>query len=129
MSFANYLENAILSFFLRNNANAITAPATVYVAVFTADPGEDANTFEVVPGANAYARKAATWDAEVNGVTQNAAEVRFDNMPGVTVTHFGVLDAITAGNALYVGTVTPNEVVGAGDNLVFPPGALTITND
>ena len=55
MSFSNYLENKILLHVF--GATPYTAPATLYVALFTSDPGEGGTGTEVSGGS--YARRAA----------------------------------------------------------------------
>jgi len=45
-----------------------------------------------------------------------------------TVTHFGVFDAATAGNALYYGDLTTARTINSGDSApTFAIGALTTT--
>jgi hypothetical protein len=45
-----------------------------------------------------------------------------------TVTHFGIFDALTAGNLLFWAALTASKVVNSGDAAPkFLAGALTIT--
>ena len=71
---SNYLENGLLNAVLR--ATSYTSPTTVYVGLYTSDPGE-ANTGTEVSGGS-YARKSATFNAPSNGVCTNSAAVEFD---------------------------------------------------
>lgn len=130
--FSDYLEDAIIDFFLRGNPGAaITAPATVYVALFTADPTDTGDlTNEVVPGGNTYARQAVTFAAPGgDGITENTADVSWVDMPGVTITHFAIMDALTVGNALYTAALGASAALTAGDTYTIAAGNLTITND
>lgn len=67
----------------------------LYVSLHTATPGTTGAN-EASGGAPAYARKALVWGASSGGVA-TATEVTFD-VPAGTYTHFGVWDAVTAGN-------------------------------
>jgi hypothetical protein len=64
MSFSNYLENKLLDHAFRNTS--YTPPSAVYVALSTADPGEDGSTI-AEPSGNNYARVAATFGAASAG--------------------------------------------------------------
>lgn len=131
-AFSDYLEDHIIDFFLRNNAATFTPPATVYVALFTADPGEG-NTFtnEVPNTPNTYARQSVTFNAPSGGATANAGDVVFADMPAVTVTHVALVDTVThaTGNILYKGALTASKVVNAGDTFKIVAGDLAVSND
>ena len=64
---SNYLENALINATLRNTS--FTSPATVYVGLYTSDPGEG-NTGTEVSGTS-YARQSATFGSPSNGVSTN----------------------------------------------------------
>ena len=55
MSFSNFLETEILDHVFANNA--YTAPTTLYLALFTANPDEDGSGAEVSTSGTAYARQ------------------------------------------------------------------------
>ena len=97
---SNYLENALINVTLR--ATSYTAPTTVYVALFTADPTDADVTANEVTGGS-YARTAATFAAPSNGVTTNSADITFPTCTASwgTVSHIGIYDALTTGNLLY----------------------------
>lgn len=85
---STYLRNAIVDEFLR-------APATVFLALFV-----DATTELAVTG---YARKAVTFDAPVNGFTDNTGALVFGPLSdGGEVTHAALFDAVSGGNQLTV---------------------------
>lgn len=120
MSLSNYTEAAILNHLLR--ATAWTKPLALYVALFTADPGEAGSlTSEVTDGS--YARVAcgpsdATWDLPTGGdkTFKNAAAITF---PAPTaawgdVTHFGICDASSGGIVLASGALDTSTTIDSG---------------
>ncbi len=128
-AFSNYLEQALLNHILRNTA--YTSPGTsVYVALYTSDPTDAKSGTEVSGGS--YARVQVTaWDAPhaTNGNTQNTSDINFTTASANwgTVTHFGILDASSAGNLLFHGALTASKAVNSGDTFKFSAGALVIT--
>ena len=96
---SNFLENALINATLRNTS--YTSPTTVYVGLYTTDPGEGNTGTEVSGGS--YARVSVSFGAPSNGVSTNSASVTFPTATGTwgTVTHIGILDALTGGNLLY----------------------------
>jgi hypothetical protein len=129
---SDFLELELLDHVLGNAA--YTAPATVYLALFTAAPSDAGGGTEVATGS--YARKAVTnnatnWPAATSGTkTLNVAQsfVAATANWG-TITHFGIFDASTSGNLLYWGTITPNKAVNNGDTASFAIGAIVVTED
>lgn len=132
MSASNYLENAILDHVL--GGGDYTRPATVYLSLHTADPGETgANE---TSGTN-YARKSVTnnntnFPAAASGVkTLNVTQTFATPGSGGwgTVTHFGIWDASSAGNFLFGGALTVSKAINSGDTVQFSGGNLTVTAD
>ncbi|HEY6108685.1 MAG TPA: hypothetical protein VIV56_07265 [Gemmatimonadales bacterium] len=129
---SNYLEEALINAVLRNTS--FTSPSNVYVALFTAAPGETGGGTEVSGGS--YARVTVStsggWDApsQVSGFaqTQNTADITFTTASASwgTVTSFGLFDNSTGGNLLYYGDLDASKVVGSGDTLKFLAGELKI---
>lgn len=136
--FSNYTEGNIIETTLRGAAFPV--PATVYVALFTADP-TDANTTanEVQVAAwPAYVRKDAAvggaissgWSANSNGVSSNAKVITFpanDGAGAVVVTHVGLYDALTVGNLLYHAPLVASKTLQPGDVISFAIGSLVVT--
>jgi hypothetical protein len=122
---SNYLENALINATLRNTT--YTSPATVYVALYTSDP-TDANTGTECTGAS-YARESMAFGAPSNGASTNSSDVEFDQATGAwgTITHFGILDALTSGNLLYHGALTSSKVIEDGDVFKFASAAVSVT--
>jgi len=121
----NYLENELIDHILRNAA--YTSPATVYVGLYTSDPGEDDSGSEVSGGS--YARKAVTFGAPADGVSSNSVQVDFTTATALwgTVTHFQILDAVSGGNPLFHGALESSVVIDTGDTARFQIGDLEIT--
>jgi len=122
---SNYLENALINATLR--ATTFTSPATVYVGLYTSDP-TDANSGTECTGAS-YARKAATFGSPSNGVSTTSADITFDQATGSwgTITHIGILDALTTGNLLYHTPLDASKTIDTGDIFKIASGSLTVT--
>lgn len=120
---SNYLEGKVIEHVLRNVA--YTSPTTVYAALYTSDPGEANSGTEVAGGT--YARQAVTFGAHSNGTVTNSALVEFEDLPGATVTHMGILDASTSGNLLYYGALNSSITVTAGSTISFPSSTISVT--
>src|SRR4029077_6346465 len=110
---------------------AVLAPltTTAYVSLHTADPG-DAGASEI--SGNAYARQGPVTFANAGAnptVASNSAIVTFPVATGAwgTISHFGVWDAVTAGDFRGSGAVATPKAVSNGDTARFLANALTIT--
>jgi hypothetical protein len=155
MSFADYLENKILDHvfgataytdYLPNNrkrkvkildhvfgATAYTAPATIYVALSTADP-LDSGSGLAEPSGNVYACVAVTnnttnFPNASGGAKSNGTAIIFPQATGSwgTVTHVALMDASSGGNMLGSAALASSKAVGANDTLSFAVGDLDIT--
>lgn len=122
---SNYLENALINATLRNTT--FTSPTTVYVGLYTSDPGEGNTGTEVSGGS--YARVAVTFGAPSNGVSTNSASVTFPTATGNwgTVSHIGILDALTSGNLLYYTALDASKTIASGDVFTISTGNLSVT--
>lgn len=122
---SNYLENALINATLR--ATTYTAPATVYVSLWTSDPGDDGSGTEVSGGS--YARTAVTFGAPSNGVSLNSAAVEFPQATGNwgTIGWIGINDALTTGNLLYHTPLTTSKAIDTGDIFKIAVGSLSVT--
>lgn len=133
MSLADYLESAVINW-MRGTAMP-TAPTTLYLALFTADPGESgALTNEVATaGSTAYARTAVTLTAAPSPVS-NSADVVFPTATASwgVVTHAALTDSATrgAGNVLASNALSGGaQTIGSGITPRFVAGQLTFTLD
>lgn len=126
MSFSNYLENKVLLHVF--GATAYTAPTTLYVGLFTTDPGEGGTGTEVSGGS--YARQTVTFTVSGN-IASNTAAVEFPTATASwgTITYAAVYDAVTGGNLLASGGLTTSKTISSGDVFRIPAGDLDITLD
>lgn len=125
--FSNYLENKVLDHVLRNTS--YTSPTTVYVGLFTTDP-TDAGTGTEVSGGS-YARQTLSVTTASGGIVTSSADVTFPQATAQwgTITHLGLLDAITSGNLLMHTALTTSKSIDNGDILKISSGNLTVTLD
>lgn len=135
----NYLENKLVDHIFRNIA--FTNPATLYMSLHTASPGETgANEIS----GNSYARAALATSASnwlstngtdsgpstgTSGQTSNNANIVFPTPTGSwgTVTDFAIWDSDSGGNALLYGTLSISKTINNGDTVSFNVNALTVT--
>lgn len=130
MSKSNYQENWALDASLGSGD-----PATYFVALSTADPGE-AGAGIAEPAVGGYGRIAVTnneanFPTAVGGSKSNAVEILFA-IPTASwglITDAALFDALTGGNLRYKGALTTPRTITAGDTVKFAAGALTFTED
>ena len=125
--FSNYLENKVLDHVLRNTS--YTSPTTVYVGLFTSDPTDAGSGTEVSGGS--YARQTLSVTTASGGIVTSSADVTFPQATAQwgTITHLGLLDAITSGNLLMHTALTTSKSIDNGDILKISSGNLTVTLD
>jgi hypothetical protein len=125
--FSNYLENKILDHVLRNVS--YTSPTTAYVGLFTTDP-TDAGTGTEVSGGS-YARQVLSVTTASGGIVTSSGDVTFPQATGSwgTISHIGILDALTSGNLLMHTALTTSKTIESGDILKISSGNLTVTLD
>ena len=128
MSFSNYLETELLEHVFTNTA--YTAPSTLYLALFTSNPAEDASGTEVTTSGTAYARQTVTFTVSGNTATTDAA-VEFPTATANygTVSHVAIFDASSAGNMIAYAALTTSKAIETGDVFRVPAGDLDITLD
>ena len=130
--FSDFLELELLDHVFGNAA--YTAPATIYVALFTAAPSDAGGGTECSGGS--YARigvtnNATNFPAAAAGLKSNGTAITFVTATGSwgLVTHFALFDTITAGNMLGWGALTASKTIDSGDTPSFAIGELDITLD
>jgi len=126
MSFSNYLETKILDHVF--GGTAYTAPSTLYVALFTSDPGDGNSGTEVSGGG--YTRQTVTFTT-TGATTSNDSAVEYATATANygTVSHIGIYDASSAGNLLAHASLTSSKTIETGDVFRIPAGDLDITLD
>lgn len=131
-SLSDFLENELLDHVVGNSA--YSAPATLYFAVYTANPSDAGGGTEVTGGS--YARVAKTnnltnFPAASGGSKSNANDIDFGLATANwgTLTGAAVLDAASAGNFLFWGALTQSKVINNGDGFKFTTGNVTFALD
>jgi hypothetical protein len=133
---SDYLEKEILDHVLGGADYA--RPATVYFSLFTAAPADAGGGTEVTGGS--YARPAITNNvtnfpaaATAAGVSskENGTTIQFVQATANwgTCTHWGIFDALTAGNLLFHGALTASRSIVSGDTPRFLAAAFSMTCD
>jgi hypothetical protein len=133
--FSDYTAQATINYWMLGTA--MPAVAGRYLALFTADPKDDnSGAANEVAGAW-YARQTIdSWTAPVSNpdgvtgtTTQNGAQVTFPATTGssVTVTHFGIYDALTGGNLLWSGSLQTSRTLNVSDVMTLGANQLTMT--
>lgn len=134
-AFSDALETSLLNHLLR--ATAYTPLGTVYLGLFTADPGESGWGSEVSGGS--YARVAITNNATnfpqcaTSGVPTktNGATFTFPTATVAwgTITHWAIYETATLGAGVMIvhGTLNESRYVAIGDPPKIAAGEMTIT--
>jgi len=136
MIISDYLEKKLLDMFLHNTA--YTAPANLYIGMFTADPGESGVTGEFPIGTGAYARAVVANNATnfplcstvAVPVKTNGTTIAWPTATTAwgTATHWAVFDASTgATNMLAHGPLTAPWTVASGSTPKIVAGAFSLS--
>lgn len=131
---SDYLENKLLDHLVK--ATAYTPAATLYVGLFTSDPGESGVTGELTIGTGAYARASVTNNnvnfpqcpATGTPIKTNGTVIQFPTASANwgTVTHWAIYDAASTGtNMLAHGALAVQRNIVAGDSPKIAVGAFT----
>ena len=125
MAFTTFLQNELLDHAFRNAA--YTAPATVYIGLYTTATGVGGTGTEVSGGS--YARQAMAFDASASGAIDNTSAVEFPTASASwgTITHTAAHDAVSGGNMLAQTALTASKAIGDGDVFRFQAGEFDIT--
>jgi hypothetical protein len=124
---SDYLEDKLLDHVLRGTS--YTSPTTVYVGLYTSDPGDDNSGTEVSGGS--YARQSLSVTTASAGIVTSSADVTFPQATANwgTISHIGILDALTSGNLLMHTELTTSKTIELGDIFKIPTGNLTAELD
>lgn len=129
---SDYLELELLDHVL--GGADYTRPGTVYIALFTVTPDDTGGGTEVTGGS--YARASVTndatnWPAAAAGAKSNGQDITFAQATADwgTIVAFAIMDAVSGGNFLYWGAVSPSKAVNNGDTAKFATGDIDITED
>lgn len=120
--FSTYQANAII------NDTLVTPYADRYLALFIADP-TDANVTANEATGDWYNRKpTGSWASPTEGATTNNGSIQYNPITGaqVSISHWGIYDALTAGNLRYSGAFATSKVFNIDDFPIIGPGDLDI---
>jgi hypothetical protein len=82
---------------------------TLYVALFTAEPGLGGSIANEVTGGS-YARQASTFSTPSSKISSNNSILSFPNMPESYLTHIGIATTLT-GTTLLTYALLPGEPI------------------
>ena len=132
---SDYLEDKLLDHVLGNTA--FSQPSNIYLALFTADTGLEANSpsAEISTSSTGYGRQAVSFAASSSGSASTSATVTFSAATANwgTVTHVAVVDHAsgtnwgTDANVLFYGAVTTSKTIESGDTFQVSSGNLTVS--
>ena len=130
MSATNITEDAILDWLYRNVTPATIG--TVYLALFTGNPGETGSYTDEVTG-GAYIRQAVVFGAPTGGTVSNTGVITF---PVATadwgiITHFAIINAVTGtvDKMLTYGALGSTETILTGNQLQIAIGDIAASAD
>jgi hypothetical protein len=137
-AFSDYLEEALLEHIF--HGVDYSAPTTLYLALFTSDPGDDNSGTELAD--SAYVRQDPAdggaiedgWDAVEDSndgegrQVKNANSIEFPPIADgdVTISHWGLFDAEDGGNLLYHGAFDEPRDLKTDDVVSVSAGSLKI---
>lgn len=125
--FSNYLENKLLDHVLRNVS--YSSPNTIYVGLYTSNPGEGNTGTEISGGS--YARQPLSVTTASGGIVTSSADVTFPQATSNwgTISHIGLLDAVTSGNLLMYTALNTAKTIETDDILKISSGNLNVSLD
>lgn len=113
----DYLRNAIINRFLRNQA---FVPPTIRAGLYTTATSRTGGGTEVT--GSPYARQPVSLSTPTTGVVSNSVAIDIP-VPATTVTHMAILDALSGGNMYLESALTAGaQITGAGDIVRFIVG-------
>ena len=123
----DFLEDAVIQFFLRNDADTFSPAATLYLALYTTATADAGTGTEMTGGTPAYARKAVAFDDPAGtGDTQNTGAVSV-NQSGETVVAIAIHDHVSAGNMLYHQNLASSIPTTDGNTLDWGAGDISLS--
>ena len=136
MSFSDYLETKVLDHVF--GGTPYSAPANLYLALFTTTPNDSTAGTEVSGGS--YARQVVTFTVSGSAPTQALSDLAIEFPEATaswgTITHGAVYDALTGGNMLCYAQLTQSDfatanpkAIGIGDIVRVPAGGAKVTLD
>lgn len=126
--FSTHLAQAVLNHFVRRITQPV--PNGTYLALFVADPTDANNTANEVTGGWYQRQQITGWSAPGTGgsSTSNNNQVLFSAVTdnAISITHWGIYDAVTSGNLLVSGPLTDPKVLNVDDVFTVNAGDLVL---
>ena len=132
---SNYLENAVLDWWLNNNSGGYSSPGTLYLALFhgtaisvLANLEAGTLTDEVTLGN--YSRQTVSFGSPSGGSIANDQPVTYPTATADydgTVTCIAIIDALASGNVLWYGELSVSKTVTTGDQFQVATGNLQVS--
>lgn len=134
-AFSDYMENATLAWL--GGTAMPTAPATLYVGLLTALPGDAGSGAGTEATGTSYARQTVTLGAITDsGTTKQRVSSSGQTYPKTgaaeswgTAVGYQVYDALTAGNPIWYGALTTPQVIGPNTTFSLAVGQVAISLD
>lgn len=127
--FSTHLAQALINHVFRGQT--YSAPSSVYLALFVADPTDNNVTSNEATGSWYTRQQVTSWTAPVGtGVTTaNSNQIVFNAVTGqaVTITHWGLYDGVSTGNLLASGQFASSKVLNVDDVLAVNANDLKLT--
>jgi hypothetical protein len=121
---SRYVEAALLDALFNNASPAALQLANRYVKLHTGAPGVNGTA----NAATETTRKAVTGAASSGGVFTSVADLIWTSVAGSeTYTDISIWDSSTAGNCLWVGSLSGGVAVTSGGTFTISAGNLTVT--
>jgi len=127
---SDYLEPEILDHVLGKGTRNFTSPANLYVALFTGSAGtnlEAGTLSNEVSDAN-YVRQSITFGAATSAGAANTNLITFAAAAADIgeITYMAIMDASTAGNVLFYGSITNPKTIFEDDSFQIPIGSVVV---
>jgi len=134
-SFGDFLENELLDHIFGCGDRNWSLAGNLWVALSSADPGDDGAGLAEPTGIGSYARVSTTssdWNVAASGSVSNANDITFPEATASwgTQTHFALMDAVSGGNMLAHGSLDTSKTIDSGDTAKFTggtPGDLQVS--
>ena len=129
MRASNYLEEAILNYFFRNQT--VSKPTALYLALYKTNP-TDSDTGSEVSGGG-YSRQVVTFDAPTQqgdrGTITNSNTIEYTQATNDwgEIAYFGIRDAKDGGNLLAYGTFNKPQTITEGTQFAIKQGDLSVS--
>lgn len=128
-AFSNFIEDKITAYF--NGTDFGSAPSATFVQLYSQSPGDGGSLTGALYSRISVPSGGYTLGTNGAGTLANTSAIVFTSSASSasTATHFGVFNAVTSGELLFYGELTPSagKVVQIGDEIKFNALQLVLT--